>query len=280
MARNTKSTKSRSWSLFSKATKSRRGRKGKRLSAYVSREHDWQTDVPNLKLSRAFGFVLALHIVAVGGILGYEIFKKDRPSPRVDAVAAGADVETQGGDAAPTGGVQTYDYRVVAGDSISIIAEKAGSSVEEIRRINDIFGDQLDEGLILQVPVREEGEASVSRPGRPQSLDEARQAGSRESTVSEAPSKSRRARVTVAEIASSSQASSETSVLRAIPYRGGDKKAASLSSQRPPPQHPAAAPTGSVSFVEYTVQQGDTLYSLGRRHGVTPGGHSLYQWHA
>ena len=40
-----------------------------------SPDSEWQSDVPNIKLSRAFVVVLILHVVAVGGILAFEMFK-------------------------------------------------------------------------------------------------------------------------------------------------------------------------------------------------------------
>ena len=40
-----------------------------------SGDESWKKDVPNIKLSRAFIVVLILHVVAVGGILAFEMFK-------------------------------------------------------------------------------------------------------------------------------------------------------------------------------------------------------------
>ena len=40
-------------------------------------DESWKKDVPNIKLSRAFIVVLILHVVAVGGILAFELFKPD-----------------------------------------------------------------------------------------------------------------------------------------------------------------------------------------------------------
>ena len=46
----------------------------RRSSSDSNSDQQWQSEVPNIKLSRAFVVVLILHVVAVGGILAFEMF--------------------------------------------------------------------------------------------------------------------------------------------------------------------------------------------------------------
>ena len=56
-----------------------------RLPAHLTREDDWSQDQPGVRLSRVFGVVLGIHIVAIGGLVAYEMFRHHEP-----AVPAGA----------------------------------------------------------------------------------------------------------------------------------------------------------------------------------------------
>ena len=49
-----------------------------RLPANVMQEEVWEDDGPNMKLSRAFIVVLALHIVAVAGLAAFSLFDGDK----------------------------------------------------------------------------------------------------------------------------------------------------------------------------------------------------------
>jgi len=85
----TKNRKRHTWSkLFARSP---------RVSAHLTEEHEWETDVPNIRLSRAFVIVLAIHVVAVGGIIGFELMQ---PSASKLAENAGGP-EAVGGEAAP-----------------------------------------------------------------------------------------------------------------------------------------------------------------------------------
>ena len=52
-----------------------------RLPAHLTSEDDWKQDRPGVRLSRVFGVVLGIHIVAIGGLMAYEMFRhRDHPS--------------------------------------------------------------------------------------------------------------------------------------------------------------------------------------------------------
>lgn len=131
---------------------------------------DWHTDVPNIKLSRAFVVVLILHVVAVGGILAFEMVKPDKPN---DPVATNSKVEKVDADkpaAAPvvteatkpktpatlreesSGGYERYI--VQPGDSIRDIAGHYRISRAELLAANRIDEmHPLVQGRILRIPM-------------------------------------------------------------------------------------------------------------------------------
>jgi hypothetical protein len=58
-----------------------------RLPAHLTREDDWKQDRPGVRLSRVFGVVLGIHIVAIGGLMAYEMFRhSDHPSGSTTAL--------------------------------------------------------------------------------------------------------------------------------------------------------------------------------------------------
>ena len=53
------------------------GPKGHRLPANVTGEDDWEVEVPQIRMSRAFVVMLLLHLVAIGGLFAFHMFGKD-----------------------------------------------------------------------------------------------------------------------------------------------------------------------------------------------------------
>lgn len=46
-----------------------------RLPAHLTSEDDWKQEQPGVRLSRVFGVVLGIHVVAIGGLMAYEMFR-------------------------------------------------------------------------------------------------------------------------------------------------------------------------------------------------------------
>ena len=126
-------------------------------------DESWKKDVPNIKLSRAFIVVLILHVVAVGGILAFELFKPDEAKLSVmteQAVDEKLDDKNVidekkerriSGDLSGTGAFNKYI--VQKGDSIRAIAESFKVSRTEILEVNLIDeGHPLVSGRILRIP--------------------------------------------------------------------------------------------------------------------------------
>ena len=148
-------------------TASGRRRRGKRLnpfatrlSAHVTEEEAWITNPPNVTLSRMFLVVLLLHIVIVGGILAFEMFKDDPVGPAASAAAGPSPwmairsvVVPESAGGRPKGSKDRASYRVQAGDTLSQIAKLHNVTSGEIRALNRIgSGDQIFPGQVLLVP--------------------------------------------------------------------------------------------------------------------------------
>ncbi|MGI9243307.1 MAG: LysM peptidoglycan-binding domain-containing protein, partial [Verrucomicrobiales bacterium] len=149
-----------------------------RLSAHVTCEDDWQTDVPNIRLSRAFVIVLLMHLVVGGALIAFTLMNpnetnaqgepaKEGKAPKELAGAAPAPEKPQG--PAPSdpkdkiaANTATKDMRrhiVHSGDSVAKIARQYGvtaAQIHEENRIDELY--QLYQGRVLVIPV------SVSTP--------------------------------------------------------------------------------------------------------------------
>jgi LysM repeat protein len=141
--------------------------KTQKVDARMGDSRDWNTDVPNIKLSRAFVVVLILHVVAVGGILAFEMFKSEPSATKVSAAEgmAQVDADKPAGlvDGAETPGflpaVDAGDndgylrYTVQSGDSIRFIAETYNISRTELLAANNITERHpLVQGRVLRIP--------------------------------------------------------------------------------------------------------------------------------
>ena len=137
-----------------------------KLSAHTTEEEEWQSDMPNIKLSRAFVIVLILHIVAVGGILAFELFKQEpemaqkKPSESYPPASTTQERAVTPGGLLPTGeaahiGLKTY--RVRSGESIQDVALLHNVSVADLERINDLnrSGQGLFAGAVIHIPSRQ-----------------------------------------------------------------------------------------------------------------------------
>ena len=128
-------------------------------------EEGWKKDVPNIKLSRAFIVVLILHVVAVGGILAFEMFKSNESNVTASlksessngAVEESVDVREKPESHESTerlGANEGFEkYIVQKGDSIRAIADSYKVSRTEILETNLIDeAHPLVSGRILRIP--------------------------------------------------------------------------------------------------------------------------------
>ena len=145
--------------------------KTQKVNARMGNARDWNTDVPNIKLSRAFVVVLILHVVAVGGILAFEMFKSEPSEAQVASSEGMAQVDPDKPavldgrvvrETEETGFVPASDagdddgymrYMVQSGDSIRFIADTYNISRTGLLAANNINERHpLVPGRILRIP--------------------------------------------------------------------------------------------------------------------------------
>ena len=113
----------------------------------------------------AIGVSVVAHVV----VLGFIWFVS---SPSADATAEGTPVEETpvadrhgsapaSGEERPSGRpsdppapVETVEYKVVSGDSLTKISRRNGCTVQDLRDLNALQSDELRIGQVLKVPVR------------------------------------------------------------------------------------------------------------------------------
>ncbi|MFT5109828.1 MAG: LysM repeat protein, partial [Pseudoalteromonas tetraodonis] len=146
------------------------GKTETRLSARVTSEDDWQTDVPNIRLSRAFVIVILMHLVAGGALIAFSLNSNDakalagesKVEQKNAAITTVAKTEEKA-EAKPfsTNTLKEDDrlddmrrHIVHSGDSVAKIAMQYGVSSEEIHAVNPIDElYQLYQGRVLRIPV-------------------------------------------------------------------------------------------------------------------------------
>jgi LysM repeat protein len=252
-----------------------------KVSAHVTEEHDWHTEVPNVKLARVFGIVLVLHIVAVGGILAFKMIEKgggmdnvgaesakeSRIAPFTDRVSdenTKSDVDVKVTDRSRVG---MKHYRVRSGDNLLAIARNLGVSVSELEEVNNLDrGNNLYTGQVLLVPNRkldgpapEEIKRLLNTPG-----DGSATPGS-EAAVADAPAAERvDAPDTGESEAPPELAERAAPIIDPVPV--ADTPVPVPAAEPPVPSTPAAAVASSGSYV---VQKGDTPYGIARKFGIS-----------
>jgi LysM repeat protein len=134
----------------------------RRSSSDSNSDEKWHSEVPNIKLSRAFVVVLILHVVAVGGILAFEMFKPKAVTKSVMNPEQGDDkvlskeitketLTEKQPDVEKNSGSERYTVR--SGDSIRAIAESYKISRTELLAENLIDEEHpLVAGRVLRIP--------------------------------------------------------------------------------------------------------------------------------
>ena len=138
----------------------------RKIPATLTEEQEWQTDVPNIKLSRAFLIFLMLHIVAVAGILLFNMMKGEDLEAAVSTAGDSSERGAEGKEpatkrvnrTAPLGGTSPWlddsnattveidraEYRglrqhvVRSGDSLKTIAAQHLVSPRELAALNKL----------------------------------------------------------------------------------------------------------------------------------------------
>ena len=160
-----------------------KARAKKRLAANITEEHDWYLDTPDVRLTRIFTIVLALHAIAFVGIVAFKMVDKASATTGItissasknayrNAVAQEKTVSAAATAAQPaeakarkkppaplrrTPGASNQ-YRVQAGESLQEIASELEVSAEALRGANSIISDnELYPGRWLTIPDKTAG---------------------------------------------------------------------------------------------------------------------------
>ena len=245
------------------------------------------------KLSRAFIVVLILHVVAVGGILAFEMFKPNENIASAiplenEASKANDDVNEEikerrfAGDLSGTG--QFNKYIVQKGDSIKAIAESFKVSRTEILEVNLIDeGHPLVSGRILRIP-KPKMSISGEDPVLDKPLDESGDFVSIEELTASANQEENNETVQGEDLSSpvneddgfqllskSDQKIEKEIIPRAIPV-SAEPNVISAKVVREIPAEAlianAAVKNGNLD-AQYIIESGDTLYGIAKKHRVS-----------
>jgi LysM repeat protein len=150
-----------------------------RLPAHLTSEDDWKQDQPGVRLSRVFGVVLGIHIVAIGGLMAYEMFRHREPAPGNTAALRSAPREARPGSAAmaPARGRDTFadepahdgmlKHVVAPGERLAGIAARYGVDERALQLLNRLSdGRSFETGMKLVIPNRQLKAAAPVPPDR------------------------------------------------------------------------------------------------------------------
>lgn len=133
---------------------------GRAIARPEEEEEEYEDSEPNMKLSHAFVVVLVLHLVAIGGVYGFNRYKnRDVMEGKTNAEAVAGKVEESKGaggvkkDAVAAKAADPNKHEVAAGDTLNKIAGRYGVSVEQIEKANGLTASSvLRSGQKLTIP--------------------------------------------------------------------------------------------------------------------------------
>ena len=164
-------------------------------------------------------------------------------------------IPTTGKTAAKTA-TKTSQVTVKAGDTLWALAQKYGTTVEKLRQLNGLASDAylIHVGDVIKVDGQVTTTTTTNAQATSTVSSEANQTSQAASTASsEANQTSQAASTASSEASQTSQATSTAS---------SEASQAASTSQ-------AATPYVAANHVTYTVQAGDSLYTIAQKYGVT-----------
>ncbi len=138
-------------------------------SAEEIEDQDWYLDSMDVRLTRIYNLVLILHVVAVGGIIGFKMLEnaaspamnslaqaETKPSKGMasEKVVSGKAELTRVAKIPPSAGQGREDrYCVLPGDTLSTIATKLNITTQQLCLTNHITSpDEILPGMWLKIP--------------------------------------------------------------------------------------------------------------------------------
>ncbi len=242
-------------------------------------EEDYESAEPNMKLSHAFIGVLILHVVALGGIYGFNYLKnRDATAAKANAgavlgkgdesakVAADAKGGATKNAAVSSKGVDAGKHEVAPGETLSKIASRYGVSVDQLEKANGLTANSvLRSGQMLVIPKVETKVAQAPAPAKQPNAQKASDAAVKpvvapkvaegQAKPAVAPKTDAQAKAPVATKPASEPKAETKAQTKAEPK--ADAKAV-----------PKAADAGAGEQ-EYVVVSGDNPYSIAKRFHVS-----------
>lgn len=236
-------------------------------------EEYYATAEPNMKLSHAFIVVLILHIIAVGGILGFNNINKRQAAMEKVAAEAAASTQTnalaEANKTTPAGSTRNAQaskngnsqpskantaansYEIQPGDTLAKIATQRNITVEALEKANGITSKSfLRAGQILTIPAAES--AAVNKVAS--------------APVTKTPAITKAPEPVKAPPVNKPTVDTKTPI---APKTAATPPAKSAT----PPTTPVAktttpAPTGESPTI-YEVAKGDNPYSIAKKHHIS-----------
>ena len=178
-------------------------------------------------------------------------------------------IPTTGKTAAKTA-TKTSQVTVKAGDTLWALAQKYGTTVEKLRQLNGLASDAylIHVGDVVKVDGQVTTTTTTNAQATSTVSSEASQTSQAASTASSEASQTSQAAATASSEASQTSQAASTASSEASQTSQATSTASSEASQAASTSQ-AATPYVAANHVTYTVQAGDSLYTIAQKYGVT-----------
>ena len=178
-------------------------------------------------------------------------------------------IPTTGKTAAKTA-TKTSQVTVKAGDTLWALAQKYGTTVEKLRQLNGLASDAylIHVGDVIKVDGQVTATTTTNAQATSTVSSEANQTSQAASTASSEANQTSQAASTASSEASQTSQAAATASSEASQTSQATSTASSEASQAASTSQ-AATPYVAANHVTYTVQAGDSLYTIAQKYGVT-----------
>ena len=172
-------------------------------------------------------------------------------------------IPTTGKTAAKTA-TKTSQVTVKAGDTLWALAQKYGTTVEKLRQLNGLASDAylIHVGDVIKVDGQVTTTTTTNAQATSTVSSEANQTSQAAATASSEANQTSQAAATASSEANQTSQAAATASSEASQTSQATSTASSEASQ-------AATPYVAANHVTYTVQAGDSLYTIAQKYGVT-----------
>ena len=178
-------------------------------------------------------------------------------------------IPTTGKTAAKTA-TKTSQVTVKAGDTLWALAQKYGTTVEKLRQLNGLASDAylIHVGDVIKVDGQVTTTTTTNAQATSTVSSEANQTSQAAATASSEANQTSQAASTASSEASQTSQAASTASSEASQTSQATSTTSSEASQAASTSQ-AATPYVAANHVTYTVQAGDSLYTIAQKYGVT-----------